>query len=156
MTNPIRLLSDNSGISEHQTGETISPQWLGSGTPDSTKLLRGDGTWSSTHLSIEQNAQSGNYTLALTDNGKHVYSTNAGAQTITVPTNATIAHPVGTSIDLVNNGTTAITFTTTGTTVYKSGTSTAWASGGTLAVRGMATLLKVATDTWFISGNGLS
>lgn len=105
---------------------------------------------------VPQNAQSSNYTFALGDAGKHVYSTNSGAQTITVPTYASIALPIGTAVTIVNNGTTAITFTTTGTTVYKAGTSTAWASGGTLAVRGMATFLKVANDTWFVSGSGLS
>lgn len=105
---------------------------------------------------LPQNAQSGAYTFALPDAGKHIYSTNTGAQAITVPTNASVAIPVGTAISVVNNGTTAISFTTTGTTVYKAGTSTAWASGGTLAVRGMATWLKVATDTWFVSGSGLS
>jgi hypothetical protein len=105
---------------------------------------------------LPQNTQSGAYTFALPDAGKHIYSTNTGAQAITVPTNASVAIPVGTAISVVNNGTTAISFTTTGTTVYKAGTSTAWASGGTLAVRGMATWLKVATDTWFVSGSGLS
>ena len=64
--------------------------------------------------------------------------------------------PVGTAITVVNNGTTAITFTTTGVTVYKAGTSAAWASGGTVAVRGMVTWLKVDTNTWFVSGAGLS
>lgn len=105
---------------------------------------------------IPQNAQSSAYTFAAGDAGKHVYSTNTGAQTITVPTNASVSLGVGTAVTIVNNGTTAITFTTTGTTVYKAGTSAAWASGGTLAVRGMATFLKVATDTWFVSGSGLS
>lgn len=105
---------------------------------------------------VPQNAQSSAYTFAAGDAGKHVYSTNSGAQTVTVPTNASVALPVGTAVTIVNNGTTAITFTTTGTTVYKAGTSAAWASGGTLAVRGMATWLKVATDTWFVSGSGLS
>lgn len=105
---------------------------------------------------LPSNSQSGNYTFGLADIGKHVYSTNSGAQTITVPTNASVAIPVGSAITVVNNGTTAITFTTTGTTVYKAGTSTAWASGGTLAVRGLCTWLKVATDTWFVSGAGLS
>jgi hypothetical protein len=105
---------------------------------------------------IPQNAQSGNITLAATDGGKHIYSTNSGAQTITIPTNASVSLPVGFSVTVVNNGTTAITFTTTSTTVYKAGTSTAWASGGTLAVRGLATWVKVATDTWFVSGSGLS
>lgn len=105
---------------------------------------------------IPQNAQSGNITFSASDAGKHIYSTNSGAQTITVPTNASVSLPIGTTITVVNNGTTAITFTTTSTTVYKAGTSAAWASGGTLAVRGLATWLKVGTDTWFVSGSGLS
>lgn len=107
-------------------------------------------------LGLTQNAQSGNYTLVLTDAGKHVYSANAGAQTVTVPTNAAVAFPLGTAITLVNNGTTAITLTTTSLTVYKAGVSAAWASGGTLAPRGLVTWLKVGTDTWFVSGSGLS
>jgi hypothetical protein len=105
---------------------------------------------------IPQNAQNGAYSFDLPDAGKHVYSVNTGAQTITVPTNATTAIPVGTAITVVNNGTTAITFTTTGVTVYKAGTSAAWASGGTLAVRGLATWIKVDTNVWFVSGAGLS
>jgi len=105
---------------------------------------------------VPQNSQSGAYTFALADAGKHVYSVNSGAQTITVPTNAAAAIPIGTAISVVNNGTTAITFTTTGVTVYKAGTSAAWASGGTVAVRGMVTWLKVDTNTWFVSGSGLS
>jgi hypothetical protein len=105
---------------------------------------------------VPSNNQTTSYTFALTDAGKHVYGTNAGAQTITLPTNGSVAFPVGTAITLVNNGTTAITFTTTSTVVYKAGTSAAWASGGTLAIRGMCTFLKVATDTWFVSGSGLS
>lgn len=105
---------------------------------------------------VPQNAQSSNYTLVAGDAGKHIYSTNSGAQTITIPTNASVAFATGTAITIVNNGTTAITFTTTSLTVYKAGTSTAWASGGTLAVRGMATWLKVDTNTWFVSGSGLS
>jgi hypothetical protein len=105
---------------------------------------------------LPQNAQNGNYTLALSDMGKHFYSANSGAQAITIPTNASVAFPVGSAITVVNNGTTAISFTTTSLTVYKAGTSTAWASGGTVAVRGLVTWLKVATDTWFVSGAGLS
>jgi hypothetical protein len=105
---------------------------------------------------LPQNAQNGAYTLALADMGDHVYSVNSGAQTITIPTNASVAFPIGSAITIVNNGTTAITFTTTSLTVYKAGTSAAWASGGTLAVRGLVTWLKVGTDTWFVSGAGLS
>ena len=105
-------------------------------------------------LGVTQNIQSGAYTLALTDIGKHVYSTNAGAQTITVPTNASVAFPVGSAITLVNNGTTAITISTTGITLYQAGTANT--GNRTLGTKGVATLLKVATDTWFVSGAGLT
>lgn len=105
-------------------------------------------------LGVAQNAQSGNYTLALTDIGQHIYSTNAGAQTITVPTNATVAFPLGAAITLVNNGTTAITVSTTGITLNQAGTANT--GNRTLATKGVATLLKVGTDTWFISGAGIT
>ena len=115
-----------------------------------------DGTtaFSVGYLNIPQNAQSGNYTLVLADNGKHVYSTNSGTQTITVPTNASVAFPVGTALTIVNNGTTSITISTTSLTVYQAGTTNT--GDRTLATKGVATLLKVDTNTWFISGSGVS
>jgi hypothetical protein len=115
-----------------------------------------DGTtaFSIGYLNIPQNAQSSNYTLALTDNGKHVYSANSGTQTITVPTNASVAFPVGTALTIVNNGTTSITISTTSITMYQAGTTNT--GNRTVATKGIATLLKVGTDTWFISGSGVS
>ena len=106
------------------------------------------------YLAIPQNAQSGNYTLVLIDGGKHIYSTNSGAQSITIPTNASVAFPIGTALTIVNNGTTAITSVTTSLTVYQAGTTNT--GNRTLATKGIATCLKVATDTWFISGAGIT
>lgn len=103
---------------------------------------------------IPQNAQNGNYTLVLADNGKHIYSVNAGAQTITIPTNASVAFPTGTACVIFNNGTTAITISTTSLTVYQAGTANT--GNRTLAVKGLASLLKIATDTWVISGSGIT
>lgn len=108
------------------------------------------------YSTVKQNPQNGNYTLAATDSSGNVYSKNAGAQTLTIPTNASVPIPVDSAFTVTNNGTTAITISSTGVTVYKAGTSAAWASGGTIAVRGMATFLKVETDVWFVSGAGLS
>lgn len=138
------------------TSPTLVTPALGTPSGGTLSSCTVDGTNPIGYLNIPQNAQSTNYSLASSDRGKHIYSANSGAQTITVPTNATVSITVGAAITIVNNGTTAISFTTTGTTVYKAGTSAAWASGGTLAVRGMCTLLKVDTDTWFINGTGLS
>jgi len=115
-----------------------------------------DGTtaFSIGYLNVPQNAQSSNYTLALTDTGKHVYSTNSGTQTITIPTNASVAFPVGAAITIVNNGTTSITISTTSITLYQAGSTNT--GNRTLATKGVATLLKVDTNTWFINGVGIS
>jgi hypothetical protein len=106
------------------------------------------------YLNVPQNAQSSNYTLALTDTGKHIYSTNSGAQTITIPANASVAFPKGAALTIVNNGTTAITVSASAVTLYQAGTTNT--GNRTLATKGVATLLKVDTDTWFISGSGVS
>ena len=106
------------------------------------------------YLAIPQNAQSSNYTLVLIDSGKHIYSTNSGAQSITIPTNASVAFPIGTAFTIVNNGTTSITIVTTSLTVYQAGTTNT--GNRTIATKGVATCLKVDTNTWFVSGAGVS
>lgn len=106
------------------------------------------------YLAIPQNAQSSNYTLVLIDGGKHIYSTNSGAQSITIPTNASVAFPIGTAFTIVNNGTTSITIVTTSLTVYQAGTTNT--GNRTVATKGVATCLKVDTNTWFVSGAGVS
>ena len=56
------------------------------------------------------NAQTGTtYTLVLTDNSKLITLSNAGAITLTIPTNATVAFPIGCQIDLVQLGAGAVT-----------------------------------------------
>lgn len=105
-------------------------------------------------VGMPQSARATNYTLALTDADNHIYSTNTGTQTITIPTFASVAFPVGTAVTMINNGTSSITISTASTTVFFAGT----ASTGdrTLAPKGLATIINVAENTWFISGVGLS
>ena len=95
------------------------------------------------------NAQSGTtYTLVLGDAGKIVEVSNASAITLTIPTNASVAYPVGTQITILQTGAGQITV--------------AAPSGGTLnatpgtklrAQWSSATLLKRATDTWVLMGD---
>ena len=103
---------------------------------------------------VPQNAQNGAYTLSLADVGKHIFSANAGAQTITLPTNAVAAFAIGTAITIVNAGTSPISLSAAGVTLYQAGSNNT--GNRTIAVRGVATLLKVGTDVWFISGAGIS
>lgn len=106
-------------------------------------------------VSYPQNIQSGNYTLVLADAGKHIYSANTGAQTITIPTNASVAFPIGTLITVVNFGTNAITFSVAGVSVYQNGSTSATAtpkiSPGT-----SLQLLKTDTNSWNILLGALS
>lgn len=98
---------------------------------------------------VAENAQTGTtYTLVLTDAGKMVSMNNASAITLTIPTNASVAFPVGTRIDLTQLGAGQVTVSPTGITLQSNGTKrklTGQYSGGTL--------WKRATDTWMLYGD---
>jgi hypothetical protein len=103
---------------------------------------------------IPQNAQSGDYTLVLTDAAKHLYDTGTGARTYTIPANASVAFPVGTAVTFVNFGTGDRTIAITSDTMNLAGVGTT--GSRTLAVFGVATALKVTSTVWVINGTGLS
>jgi ferric-dicitrate binding protein FerR (iron transport regulator) len=95
------------------------------------------------------NAQTASYTLVLTDAGKIVSVSNASANVLTVPTNATVAFAIGTSILIRQAGAGQ-------TTVTPAGGVTVSSRGAALKLAGQyayATLVKVATDTWELSGD---
>jgi hypothetical protein len=100
---------------------------------------------------IPQNSQTSSYTLALSDAGKHISITTGG---VIVPANASIAFPVGSAISVYNNSASSQTISITTDTMYLAGTATT--GSRTLAERGLATILKVASTTWVISGGGLT
>lgn len=105
---------------------------------------------------INQNSQSSNYTLVLTDANKQIFHpTGAGAgDTFTIPANASVAFPVGTVETFVNEDSNAVSIAITTDTLTLAGTTTTGTR--TLAQNGIATALKVTTTKWFISGVGLS
>jgi hypothetical protein len=96
---------------------------------------------------------SGNVTLALTDAGKHYYDTSTAPTTITIPVNSSVAFNTGTVISFINASTGNLTVDKGSTTLYLSGNATS--ASRTITAYGMATIIKVATDTWFINGNGV-
>ena len=94
-------------------------------------------------------------TIALEDSGKHFRSTTAGNITLSIPTNATVAFPTGTAISIVEQAAGNILVNAiSGVTLYQAGNSTA--GNRVISTYGVATLMKVDTDTWFISGTGVS
>ena len=98
---------------------------------------------------------SANDTIALEDSGKHFRSTTAGNITLSIPTNATVAFPTGTAISIVEQAAGNILVNAiSGVTLYHAGNSTA--GNRVISTFGVATLMKVDSDTWFISGTGVS
>lgn len=100
---------------------------------------------------LPQNAQTGAYTLALSDAGKQVSNTTGGW---VIPANASVAFPVGTAIALYNNSGSNQTISITSDTLRQAGTANT--GSRTLAQYGLATCTKVSSTTWVISGAGLS
>ena len=97
-------------------------------------------------------ATTGAATVAAADAGKHIYST--ATRTITIDSNANLALPVGTTITFIATTGAVVTIAITTDTMYLAGVGTT--GSRTLAAHGMATAVKVASTTWYISGNGLS
>jgi hypothetical protein len=94
------------------------------------------------------NAQTGtSYTLVLTDVAKVISLTNAAAITLTVPTNASVAFPIGTQILLYQGGAGQVTISSSATIRSQGSKLKLYAQ---YAVGG---LLKVATDEWVAFGN---
>jgi hypothetical protein len=100
------------------------------------------------------NAQTGaTYTSVLTDSYQVLVTmNNAGANTFKIPTNASVDHPIGTVITVLNIGAGVCTISavTSGTTTVLSAGATAAAP--TLAQYKSAACIKTATDAWYVIG----
>jgi len=122
------------------------------GTPSSGTLSNCtvDGTNNVGYINAPQST---NTTVAASDAGKHIYFTGYSTATLTVNTNATTALPVGTVLLVVNNNSGNLTISGAGVTFQLANGAT---GNRTVATKGMATLLKVATDTWYVSGAGVT
>jgi hypothetical protein len=97
--------------------------------------------------------QTSDYTAVLTDQYQVLVPMNkATAIAFKIPTNASVAFPVGTAISILNKGagTLTISATTSGTTTVLS--VGAVAASPTLAQYKTAVCIKTATDTWYVTG----
>jgi len=100
---------------------------------------------------IPQVSLSSNVTTALTDAGKHYYSTSASNLSLTIANNTSVSWPVGTAISIVNRGTANITIAPdSGVSLYLAGNSTS--ANRTVTTYGMATVMNVAANVWMING----
>jgi hypothetical protein len=97
--------------------------------------------------------QTTDYTAVLTDQYQVLVPMNkATAIAFKIPTNASVAFPVGSAITILNKGlgTCTISATTSGTTTVLS--AGAVAASPTLAQYKTAVIIKTATDVWYCAG----
>ncbi len=95
-----------------------------------------------------------NYTLNLSDAGWLIYfNSNAGSLQLNIPTDATAAFPIGTEINVINDlgaGYNISVIPAVGVTLKLTGTGTTGTR--TISNWGLARIIKVGTDSWFIDG----
>ena len=121
-------------------------------------ILQGDGLTATLagFRGIPQNSNSADYTLVAADAGKHILhpSSDANARTFTIPANASVAFPVGTTVTFVNQTSNVLSIAITSDTLTLANSTTTGTRS--LAQNGVATAIKVASTSWIISGAGLT
>ena len=105
-------------------------------------------------IPVVLNAQTATYTVVLGDAYKLVTMSVATANDFQIPTNANVAFPVGTVINVIQIGAgqTTIKAVTSGTTTISSTGATA-TTPKLRAQFSAASCIKVATDTWYVVGD---
>jgi hypothetical protein len=95
------------------------------------------------------------YTLVLGDQGDILLASNGStAGTINIPTNASVAFPIGTQITIIQTGSGQLTIqaASSGTTTVAS-TGTTSTAPRLRAQNSSATLIKTNTDAWYVLGD---
>jgi hypothetical protein len=141
-----------SGTPTLPSGTTLVAPVLGTPASGNLSNCTVDGTNAIGYKGQPQNAQANNYTLVLTDAGKHIYETSGSNSAVNIPANASVAFPIGTRITLVNVGATALGITASG------GASIIFPGGltGIIATTGVCDILKIGTDSWIGWGAGVT
>jgi hypothetical protein len=102
-----------------------------------------------------QTGMSTSTTLTLSDAGKMFFVAGSSPTTLNIPTHASVPLPIGTVIMVAtNNAAASITIDpAVGVTLYR--TSDGSTANRTVAgISGLATLLKISNDKWFVWGEG--
>jgi hypothetical protein len=105
-------------------------------------------------INLAFDAETASYTAVLANNGQVVTMDNASANTFSIPTNASVAFPIGTQINVIQIGAgqTTIQAVTSGTTTIQS-TGASAAAPKLRARYSAATCLKAGTDLWYVFGD---
>jgi hypothetical protein len=126
------------------TNKTIDGLASGSTVKDSAGNLYGFG-----FRTLPQSSNASG-TLVLSDTAKHLYLTG----NVTVPPNSSVAFDIGTVVTVVSNATALVIQAGAGVTLKLA--NSASTGNRSVASNGVATMLKVATDTWYVYGFGVT
>jgi len=141
--------ANNAGYITANSADTLmNKTWQGTAIADS--FIASAATWNAkantTTASITQTA---NYTPVLGDASKLIIMNNAGAATVTMPPNSSVAYALGTLIHVIGINTGVVTIAGAGGVTVQS-------ADGALSLRTLyssATLYKAGTDTWYVWGD---
>jgi len=140
---------------ETYNGSTWTANGTGDVTTTGTQTLTNK-TLTSPIINLGINAQTGTtYTTVLGDNGQLVTLNNASAITVSIPTNASVAYPIGAQINfawITGAGQPTIQAVTAGTTTILS-TGASSVAPKLRAVNATASCIKILTDTWIVAGD---
>ena len=147
LTSPVISTISNTGT---LTLPTSTDTLVGRATTDTLT----NKTLTSPVVNLATNAQTATYTAVLSDASKLVTMSVATANDFLIPTNANVAFPIGTVINVVQigAGTTTIEAVTSGTTTISSTGATA-AAPDLRAQFSAASCIKTATDAWLVVGD---
>ena len=109
------------------------------------------------YMGMPQNNLTSNYVITLADQGKHLYYNVSTNNIVYIPTTSNVAFPVGATIDIISQTSSSANVTitpNTGVSLFLAGNTTS--AGRNVTTYGMATLVHVAANTWFVSGTGVS
>lgn len=132
---------------------SLAYQGAGDVTLSGTQTLTNK-TLTDPKINLAFDAETASYTAVLANNGQVVTMDNASPNNFSIPTNASVAFPIGTQINVlqIGAGQTTIQAVTSGTTTINS--TGASAAAPKLRVRySAATCLKAGTDLWYVFGD---
>jgi hypothetical protein len=143
------------GISGGGTSGTVTVSIDTSVTADlTTAQTLTNKTLTDPKINLAFDAETASYTAVLANNGQMVTMNNASANTFSIPTNASVAFPIGTQLNVlqIGAGQTTIQAVTSGTTSILSTGATA-AAPKLRARYSSATCIKAGTDLWYVIGD---